>query len=167
MDTPATDPQAVGADEEERARRARDEEHQQYLRLLADLDNFRRRSAQERELARREGRRGALLPLLAVLDTLERALAAGSTDRSFYDGVTATQRLFLNALREAGAEPLRSVGQPFDPNVHEAVVTASSDTVEPGTVTREIRRGWRLGDELLRPAQVEVATEREEPAPWR
>ena len=70
-------------------------------------------------------------------------------------------RLFVNALRQAGAEPVESVGRPFDPNLHEAVATAPPDGVKPGTVAREVRRGWRLGDELLRPAQVVVATEPE------
>jgi molecular chaperone GrpE len=103
-----------------------------------------------------------------VLDSLERALAAGSTDRDFYDGVAATHRLFLAALREAGAEPIEGVGQPFDPNLHEAVAAVpADDEVAPGTVVREVRRGWRLGDELLRPAQVVVATAEEPADRWR
>ena len=168
MDTPDDDDRAVGADDEaERLSRALDEQRVQYLRLLADFDNFRRRAAREHDVAGREGRRAALLPLLAVLDTLERALAAGSTDRNFYDGVAATHRLFVNALRQAGAEPVESVGRPFDPNLHEAVATAPPDGVKPGTVAREVRRGWRLGDELLRPAQVVVATEPEPSDRWR
>jgi len=139
-----------------------------HLRLLAEFDNYRRRTAKEHEAARREGRRAALLPLLPVLDSLERALAAGSTDRDFYDGVAATHRLFLGALREAGAEPIESVGQPFDPNLHEAVAAVPADDgVAPGTVVREVRRGWRLGDELLRPAQVVVATAEEPADRWR
>ena len=139
-----------------------------HLRLLAEFDNYRRRTAKEHEAARREGRRAALLPLLPVLDSLERALAAGSTDRDFYDGVAATHRLFLAALREAGAEPIESVGQPFDPNLHEAVAAVPADgEVAPGTVAREVRRGWRLGDELLRPAQVVVATAEEPADRWR
>lgn len=137
-----------------------DEEREQRLRLLADLDNFRRRAAREHDRARAEGRRDALVPILPVLDTLERALAAGSTDPVFYEGVAATQRLMLSALREAGAEPLETVGRPFDPHVQEALTTVASDDVEPGHVVREVRRGWRLGDELLRPAQVVVATAR-------
>jgi molecular chaperone GrpE len=139
-----------------------------HLRLLAEFDNYRRRTAKEHEAARREGRRAALLPLLPVLDSLERALATGSTDRDFYDGVAATHRLFLAALREAGAEPIASVGQPFDPNLHEAVAAVpADDEVAPGTVVREVRRGWRLGDELLRPAQVVVATAEEPADRWR
>ena len=146
---------------------ARAEADDRHLRLLAEFENFRRRAAKEHEAARREGRRSALLPLLAVLDTFERALGAGSTDRDFYEGVAATHRLFLDALREAGAAPIESVGRPFDPNVHEAVATAPADGVPPGTVAREVRRGWRLGNELLRPAQVVVAAAEEPANEWR
>jgi len=157
---------AVVAEESEQLRRALDEERQRNLRLLADLENFRRRAGREQEMARRDGRRSALQPLLPVLDTIERALAA-STDPDFYEGVAATHRLFMSALREAGAEPVESLGRPFDPKVHEAVAMVPSDGVEPGTVVREVRRGWRLGDELLRPAQVVVASPTEETHRWR
>jgi molecular chaperone GrpE len=112
--------------------------------------------------------RAARLPLLPVLDSLERALQAGSSDREFYDGVAATHRLFVAALREAGAAPIETVGQPFDPSVHEAVAAVPADAgVAPGRVVREVRRGWRLGDELLRPAQVVVATAEEPADQWR
>jgi len=151
----------------EQLRRALDAERDRALRLRAEFDNFRRRSAREREAAGGEGRRAALLPLLAVLDALERALAAGSTDRDFYEGVAATQRLFTQALRDAGAEPLETVGQPFNPTVHEAVGTAPANGRRPGTVAQEVRRGWRLGGELLRPAQVVVAARSEADDSWR
>jgi molecular chaperone GrpE len=143
-------------EEVEQLRHELDEERDRRLRLLAEFDNFRRRSAREWETAGAEGRRAALRPLLAVLDTLERALSAGSSDRDFYDGVAATHRLFLDALRQAGAEPIESVGRPFDPTVHEAVATVSAEGRPPGTVVQEASRGWRLGGELLRPAQVAV-----------
>jgi molecular chaperone GrpE len=158
---------AVEADEVLRLRQAIEEERQRNLRLLADFDNFRRRVGREKERASGDARRAALLPLLQVLDTLERALASGSTDADFYEGVAATRRLFESALREAGAEPLEAVGQPFDPTLHEAVGAQPSEEVEPGTVVREVRRGWRLPDGLLRPAQVVVAAEEESARPWR
>ena len=151
----------------ERLRRALDEEERRTLRLLADFDNFRRRVVREQDAARHDGRREALLPALPVLDSLERVLATGSTDPEFYEGVAATHRLFVTALRKAGVEPIESVGRPFDPEVHEAVATVPPDGVEPGTVAREVRRGWRLGEEVLRPAQVIVATAREPGDPWR
>jgi molecular chaperone GrpE len=158
---------AVEADEVLRLRQAIEEERQRNLRLLADFDNFRRRVGREKETASGDARRAALLPLLQVLDTLERALASGSTDADFYEGVAATRRLFESALREAGAEPLEAVGQPFDPTLHEAVGAQPSEEVEPGTVVREVRRGWRLPDGLLRPSQVVVATGEEAESPWR
>jgi molecular chaperone GrpE len=158
---------AVQDDEVERLRHALNEEQQRHLRLRADFDNVRRRASREQEAARRDGQRAALLPLLSVLDSLERALAAGSTDPDFYEGVTATHRLFVKALHEAGADPVESVGRSFDPKVHEGVATMPSGSVEPGIVVHEVRRGWRLGDELLRPAQVVVAAPREADGSWR
>jgi len=159
--------QVAEADEVERLRQALEEERQRNLRLLADFENFRRRVGRENEAARGEAKRSALRPLLPVLDTLERGLAVGSDDIDFYEGVAATQRLFQSALREAGAEPIESLGRPFDPEVHEAVGTVPSEDVEPGTIVREVRRGWRLPDGLLRPAQVVVATSEEPDGRWR
>jgi len=160
VDAPAT---GTGA----RAVEADAAAQERYLRLRADFDNLRRRAAREREAGQLEGRRAALTPLLPVLDTLERALQAGSTDPAFCEGVAATHRLFIQALRDAGAEPIESVGRPFDPNVHEAVAMVPADGGRPGTVAREVRRGWRLGDTLLRPAQVVVVAPREPVDPWR
>jgi molecular chaperone GrpE len=139
----ASEANRAGVKEAERTRRALAEEQQRNLRLRADLDNVRRRAA--------------LLPLLPVFDSLERALATGSTDQHFYEGVAATLRLFTDALLQAGAEPFDSVGLPFDPAIHEAVDLVHADGVETGTVTRQLMSGWRLGDELLRPARVIVA----------
>lgn len=126
------------------------------LRLRADFDNYRRRTARERDAATSEGRRKALLAILPALDGLEHALAAGSSDDVFFEGVVTTHTLFLKALRELGAEPIESVGRLFDPNLHEGVATLAADDVPAGTVVRELRRGWRLGTELVRPAQVVV-----------
>lgn len=148
--------QVAMADSPESLRRELEEERGRTLRLLADFANFRRRVGRERDAARREGTRDALLPVLPVLDNLERALTAGSMDQGFYDGIVAIHRLFVAALREAGAEPIEAVGQPFDPAVHEAVATTSGDATEAGLVMRETRRGWRLDGHLLRPARVVV-----------
>jgi molecular chaperone GrpE len=155
----ADEADARPADDDERAslKRALDQEQQRSLRLLADFDTFRRRVAREQESVRLDGRRRALLPMLTVLDTLERALDVGSSDPVFYDGVVATHRQLLEALREAGAEPVATVGQAFDPHVHEAVATVRTEGLKAGTVAREARRGWHVGGELLRPAQVVVA----------
>src|SRR2546425_12921905 len=106
MDTPDDDDRAVGADDEaERLRRALDEQREQYLRLLADFDNFRRRAAREHDVAGREGRRAAPRPPLALLDTPGRALAARPTDRNFYHRPAATRPLFVNSPRQGRARP--------------------------------------------------------------
>ena len=97
-----------------------------------DFDTFRRRAAGEKESAQHSGKRTVLLTLLPVLDTLERALATGSTDPHFYESVAATFRLFTSTLLEVGAEPFDSVGQRFDPTVHEAIETIHGDSAEPG-----------------------------------
>jgi molecular chaperone GrpE len=147
---------AVVADEVGRLRLALEEEQHRSRELAADLGNLRRRAAREQDLAWHGGRRATLLRLLPVLDTLELALATGSIDPHFYEGIAATFRLFTSALLEVGAEPFDSVGLLFDPALHEAVETVQSAGVEPGTIAREVRRGWRFGNELLRPAHVVV-----------
>jgi molecular chaperone GrpE len=111
----------------------------------------------ERRSEHLAGRRSALLMLLPVLDTLERALATGSSDVPFYTGVVATCRQFTEALIEAGAEPFDSMGTTFDPVIHEAVDLMPRDDVVSGTVIGQVRRGWRLDGTLLRPARVVVA----------
>jgi molecular chaperone GrpE len=148
----------------EELQRALDEERNRNLRLRADFDNLRKRGLSEQEAARRAGHRAALVPMLPVLDALERALDAGSTDSVFYEGVASTLRLLEAALREAGAEPVESLGLPFDPRAHEAVDTTVAADVPAGTVVRELRRGWRRGDDLLRPAQVVVAGREDTPS---
>jgi molecular chaperone GrpE len=155
------------AGELDELRSALEEEQQRSLRLLAEFDNFRRRLAREHKAAADAGRRDALVPLLGVLDALEQALAAGSSDANFYEGVAATSRLFVNALKSAGAEPIPALGEPFDPTVHNAVATVTSDTVKPGTIVREQRSGWRLGNELLRPAEVVVSVADGATDPWQ
>ena len=85
----------------------------------------------------------------------------------FYEAVAATHWLFVSALRKAEAGPVESVGRPFDPKIHKAVTMLPSDGVPPGTVGRKLRRGWRLEEELLRPAQIVVATSPETARSWR
>jgi molecular chaperone GrpE len=162
-ETNTTEPPET-TDEAERLRRELDDEKQRSLRLRADYDNLRKRAARESQAAHPEGRRAALRAILPVLDALERALAIGSDDAAFLEGVESTYRLFLSALAEAGAETIEALGQPFDPRIHQAISHEPSRDHEPGTVAREMRRGWRLGDELIRPAQVVVAAAAETPA---
>ena len=136
---------------------ARADEHQSRLRALADLENYRRRTEREAGGARRAGQREVLLPLLEVRDNLERALVAGSTDAVFLRGVEAISEQLRRIVTTLGAVPIPGVGTVFDPRLHEAVGTVPATDYPPDTVVTEIRQGFLLGGEVLRPAKVMVA----------
>ena len=138
-------------------RRSLEEERDRHVRLRADFENFRRRVARQNGAEHTKGRRESILPLLEVVDSFEHALEHGSSDEVFLAGIGAIHRKLMTALREAGAEPMETVGRPFDPKLHEVVATQPVEGAEPQTVVRDVRRGWRLGGDLLRPAQVIVA----------
>ena len=123
--------QGAHGEEVERLRRALDEQERS-LRLLADFDNLRRRTAREQDPARQRGPAGGALAAPGRARHARARPAGGSTDPDFYEGVAATHRLFLRALREAGAEPIESVGRPFDPNIHKAVATVPAEASSPG-----------------------------------
>lgn len=133
------------------------EERQARLRALADFENFRRRTEREAGAARRAGRRDVLLPLLDTLDNVERALAVGSTDPVFQRGVEAIREQLYRTLSGLGAEPIPGIGSRFDPRFHEAMGTNPDAVQPPGTVVAEVRRGFLLDGEVLRPSQVMVA----------
>lgn len=137
--------------------RARADEHQSRLRALADLENYRRRTEREAGGARRAGQSEVLLPLLDVHDNLERALATGSTDPAFLRGVEAIAEQLRRIVTSLGAVPIPSVGTLFDPRLHEAVGTVPATDHPSDTIVTEVRRGFLLGGEVLRPAQVIVA----------
>lgn len=132
-------------------------EKQARLRLLADFQNYRARTGREAGTARRLGRRDVLLPLLGILDNLERALAAGCTDAAFRQGIQAITGQCRGTLTALGVSPVPGVGAPFDPRVHEAVAAEKTVTEADGTILEEIQRGYLLEGELLRPAKVIVA----------
>ncbi len=143
---------------EDRARELRE----QLLRTAADFDNFRKRTRRELEEAQRKGLEKALLELLPVADNLERAVSAAqnATDvQSIVEGVRMVLRFYEDALGRLGVEKVPSVGQPFDPGLHEAVQQVPSDS-PVGTVVTEMAPGYKLGGKLVRPAVVAVAVPR-------
>lgn len=131
------------------------------LRLEAEMDNFRKRLqrlAEERIAADRER---LLREFLAVADDLARALSADGADaQSILQGVELTNRSLMKLLSREGVTPIEAEGQPFDPAWHEAVgtVPASQANADPDTVVHVVQPGYRIGDRLLRPARVIVAT---------
>lgn len=134
------------------------EEHKMYLRALADFENYRRRVESERTSTARREKRELVLSLLDLLDSFELALQnAGDAPSSWTEGVKTIYRKLQNLVEHQGVTPIQSLGEKFDPRLHEAIDSVRSDKYEPGTVIEELQRGYRWGDELLRPARVRVA----------
>jgi molecular chaperone GrpE len=134
------------------------QEHGLYLRALADFDNYRRRIDREQANVALSGKREIILALLDVLDGFELALKhTEDAPSSLSEGIKAIYRRLLTLLEQQKVEPIRSLGEAFDPRIHEAIDSAPSEQHQPGTVIEEIQRGYRRGDELLRPARVRVA----------
>lgn len=133
-------------------------EHDMYLRALADFANFRKRVERERAAEARNGKREVILPLLEVLDGFDRALAhISAAPSSMSEGLQAIHRKLLGLLEAQGVTPLKSAGEPFNPELHDAIGSVESQDYKPGTVAEDIQRGYRWGDEVLRPARVRVA----------
>jgi molecular chaperone GrpE len=133
-------------------------EHEMYLRALADFDNYRRRIERERGETARTGKREIILALLEVLDDFDRAVQQTSDASSPLSvGVQILHRKLLGLLEAQGVTPFQSLGQPFRPELHEAIASVQRDKDESGIVVDEVQRGYRWGDEVLRPARVRVA----------
>ncbi|MGE0784861.1 MAG: nucleotide exchange factor GrpE [Sandaracinaceae bacterium] len=138
----------------------RDKLKDQLLRTAADFDNFRKRSRKELELAERKGKESVLLEVLPVIDNLERAVQAaqGATEVSaVIDGVNMVLKLFADTAQRLGLTRVESLGERFDPNLHDAFQYQETDAHPPGTIAMQYQAGYRLGDKLLRPAMVAVA----------
>ena len=147
-----------GPAEIERLKEELAREHDMYLRALADYDNYRRRIERERATAARSGKRDLILQLLEVLDGFDRALQhVDDAPSSVSEGLQLLHRKLLGLLEAQGVTPLQSLGETFNPELHDAIGTVQSDDAEPGTVAEEMQRGYRWGDDLLRPARVRVA----------
>lgn len=141
------------------ARREADDYRDKLLRLAAELDNFRKRSARELEAARKYGAERLAQALLPVRDSIEAAIAsAGGADvNTLVEGERATLRLLDEALTGAGITVIDPHGEPFDPTKHEALSLVSAPHAEPNTVIEVVQKGYLLNDRLLRAAKVIVS----------
>jgi len=144
----------------EEARQRLDEKTDRYLRTVAEFDNFKKRTQREREEYIRFANESLLRELLPVLDNFDRALeaarAAAETE-SVVAGVELIQRELLKALEKFGVTPYSALGQPFDPERHEAVLRVVRPGAPDMTVVEETQRGYLLNGRVLRPAMVVVA----------
>ena len=134
----------------------------QYLRLAADFDNYRKRNEQEREALLKYGAESTLKKMLEVIDNFERGLKAIETVddcEKVKECYNLAYKNFTDALTKAGLETIKAEGEVFDPNFHEAVMQTPSGEVPEHTIIAELQKGYKLGDKVLRPALVNVATE--------
>jgi molecular chaperone GrpE len=133
-------------------------ERDRYLRLLADFDNYRRRVEREHESAAQSGREQMIRSLLNVVDDFERALPYVDAEPSpLAEGVNSIYRKLLGVLENEGVTAFNSVGEVFNPALHEAVGSTATSDYPAGVVTQELRRGYRQGEKVLRPAHVLVS----------
>lgn len=137
-----------------------EEYRQRLLRAQADFDNFRRRTHREKEELVKFAAAELITRLLPVLDNFERAISASKNSGDFESlakGVDMIHRQLLQLLEQEGLKPMESVGQPFNPEFHEAVMRVESDEHEEGTIVEELQRGYILKDRVIRPAMVKVS----------
>jgi molecular chaperone GrpE len=137
-----------------------------YLRAAADLENLRKRQKRELDDVKLESKGRVLKEMLPVVDNLERAIEHATTTAGtnpIVEGVQLVLRQFLTAFERLEVTPIEAGGQPFDPNLHEAISQQESDS-PPGTVVQVLQRGYKSGERLLRPALVVVAKAKSAPA---
>lgn len=130
------------------------------LRLAADFENYKKRMIRDREAFFKYAEEALLKELLPTIDNLERALAhqnSGDDAKAMREGVDLTLKALLTATAKFGLSPIDSIGQPFDPNLHEALAMEESAEVAPQSVLREFEKGYFYKDRLLRAAKVVVA----------
>lgn len=158
MDEMSDTPTAPMPDDQ--LQRERDDLHDRLLRMTAEFDNYRKRTDRERRELSEAAGADLIRDLLPVLDDLERALAAPADSPAavaYRNGVELIRRQMLDVLRRRGVEPLEVVGLDFDPQWHESVADEPAAGRRDGEITAEIRRGYRIGQKLLRAAMVRVA----------
>jgi molecular chaperone GrpE len=133
----------------------------QLLRKQAEFDNYRRRTEKERGEVFKRGQKEVLIEMLSVLDNFERAMlsvAQGTADEdALKQGFELIYKQFKDILTKLGVEAVESVGKTFDPHLHEAVTIEETSEHEANTIIAEFQKGYKIGDHLLRPAQVKVA----------
>jgi molecular chaperone GrpE len=130
-------------------------------RSQADFENYKKRSAREKEEAIKYANSSLLQRLVAIIDNFELGLAAAkeqSAESPIYSGMVLVQKQLNDLLAESGLQPIEAEGKPFDPNLHEAIAHEPSDRIPEGIVLRQTRRGYRFKDRLLRPAKVVVSS---------
>ena len=132
-------------------------EHDSFLRLAADYDNFRKRSAKEKDQLYSAGKADAVEKLLPVYDNLERALNQTTSDEAYKKGVEMTMTQLVGILSGLGVEIFGEVGETFDPNLHNAVMHTENENLGENVISQVFQKGFKLGEKIVRFAMVQVA----------
>ena len=137
------------------------ENYDRFLRVTAEFENYKKRSTREMDDFRKYANQSLIKEMLAVVDNLERALNSSngnnSIDKCMADGVNLTLKEILKIFEKFNVKAIESVGQPFDPNFHQAMMQEETDNYPEKTVITELQKGYMIHDRLLRPAMVVVA----------
>jgi molecular chaperone GrpE len=156
-------PEAVEIPEIDKVRAEAVENRDRYLRVVAELDNFRKRTVKMRSETRDDTLRDVLLQIGPMLDNFRRALGQETEDvASFRQGIEIIFKQFNDILSGYGLIEIQADGQPFDPNLHEALAQVPSAEHPPGTVMQEMEKGYMLNDRVVRPTRVVVSTAMED-----
>ncbi|MDQ0213934.1 molecular chaperone GrpE [Oikeobacillus pervagus] len=136
-----------------------EETENRYLRLMADFDNFRRRAQLDREASAKYRAQSLISDLLPVIDNFERALKVEATNdqsKSILEGMEMVYKGIIEALKKEGVEIIEAMGKEFDPNLHQAVMTAEDENYDSNIVVEEFQKGYKLKDRVIRPSMVKV-----------
>ncbi|HDK3513176.1 TPA: nucleotide exchange factor GrpE [Staphylococcus aureus] len=136
-----------------------DENEEKYLRLYAEFENYKRRIQKENEIYKTYQAQRVLTDILPAIDNIERALQIEGDDETFKSlqkGVQMVHESLINALKDNGLEVIKTEGEAFDPNIHQAVVQDDNPDFKSGEITQELQKGYKLKDRVLRPSMVKV-----------
>ena len=131
--------------------------NERYLRLMADFQNFKRRTEKEKSDIYAFANEKIIGELLNVIDNFERAMASGNAEDNFYKGMEMILKQLLGVIEKAGASEIKALGEDFDPNFHNAIMMEDSSEYESGKVTGVLQKGYVLNNKVIRPAMVKVA----------
>ena len=160
QEAPESEPAAEAASEPAESESLKDtiaQQEEKYLRLCAEYDNYRKRSAKEKESAWTDSKANTAAAFLPVYDNLERALKAPCSDEAFLKGVEMTMTQLKDVLNKLGIEEIPALGEKFDANLHNAVMHVDDENVEENTVVEVFQTGFKTGDKVIRFAMVKVA----------
>ncbi|MDX2440451.1 MAG: nucleotide exchange factor GrpE [Desulfobacterales bacterium] len=145
----------------ETAKQEAKETHDRFLRVSAEFENYKKRSTREMDDFRKYSNQSLIKEMLAVVDNLERALNSSngnsSIDKCMADGVNLTLKEILKVFEKFNVKPIESIGQPFDPTFHQAMMQEETDEHPENTIITELQKGYMIHDRLLRPSMVVVA----------